>query len=103
MSKTKILYEKERLNSFCESRGIVKLSLFGSVLNEKFNNNSDIDILVDFTYESTPDLIQYAKIIDELSEIFDGRSINLVTAYSLKGPLGEEIRQSAEVQYDSAA
>ena len=38
----------EKLEKFCQGNDIIELSLFGSILREDFNNNSDIDLLVVF-------------------------------------------------------
>ena len=39
---------QKKLFVFCEQNGIRKLSLFGSVLRDDFNENSDVDVLVAF-------------------------------------------------------
>ena len=36
------------IKQLCEQHKVRKLYAFGSVLTDKFNSNSDIDLLVDF-------------------------------------------------------
>lgn len=39
---------KDALATFCEKHHIVKLALFGSVLTDKFGDESDVDVLIEF-------------------------------------------------------
>src|SRR5438046_2571579 len=44
-----ITIDRERITTFCEERGIRKLSLFGSVLRDDFDpQRSDVDVLAEF-------------------------------------------------------
>ena len=45
------------INRLCSAHKVKRLYAFGSVLTEKFTNNSDVDLIVDF---EPIDLIQYA-------------------------------------------
>ena len=40
---------KEQLSDLCACDHVGKLYLFGSILNEKFNDKSDIDLLIQFS------------------------------------------------------
>jgi len=53
---------------FCQRHHIRKLALFGSVLSERFNADSDIDILVEFEPEHIPGW-EFVAMQDELSQI----------------------------------
>ena len=44
----KINIPQKQLDEFCQRRHISKLALFGSVLRNDFNAESDIDVLVEF-------------------------------------------------------
>jgi predicted nucleotidyltransferase len=49
-----IEFDRERVAAFCRDRGIVRLSVFGSVLRDDFDSvRSDIDVLADFKPEAT--------------------------------------------------
>ncbi len=49
---------KTQIFNFCEQNNVKTLSVFGSVLTEKFNEQSDIDMVVELL-DSDP--IQYAE------------------------------------------
>jgi uncharacterized protein len=60
---------------------------FGSVCTNKFNEDSDIDILIAFEEGMNP--VQYSTIYFDLVEKLEHllqRPIDLVTEYSLKNP-----------------
>jgi predicted nucleotidyltransferase len=44
----------KEIAEFCQRNYIHKLSLFGSVLREDFNPNSDVDMLVEFDPDHVP-------------------------------------------------
>jgi hypothetical protein len=80
----------KELEDFCQKHHIKKLSLFGSFVREDFSDKSDIDILVEFDPKHIPGL----KIIlmqDELSEIFGGKKVDLVTPKSLNPLIRKKI------------
>ncbi|MCH9030461.1 MAG: nucleotidyltransferase domain-containing protein, partial [Bacteroidetes bacterium] len=45
---------KDELNKFCETNRIIKLSLFGSYAKNSYDEESDIDLLVEFEDDATP-------------------------------------------------
>lgn len=90
----------ERVVALCRRWGIAELSLFGSALREDFGPASDVDVLVTFapgqgyTFESLPDLL------DELSELFHGRRIDLVEKSLITNPFRRHaILTSRQVLY----
>lgn len=68
----------EGIEGFCRKWSITELSLFGSVLRDDFNTNSDIDVLVTFSPSATHGLFALAKMQKELEQIFH-REIDLVS------------------------
>ena len=64
-----------QINRFCNKWTIRKLSLFGSSLTDKFNKESDIDILVSFNENSHYGLFELVEMKSELKKIF-GRKID---------------------------
>lgn len=75
--------EGPMLEAFCRRNGIVRLSLFGSVLRDDFRPDSDIDVLVEFDRDRIPGLLGLARMEGELSEIFSGRKMDLRTPEDL--------------------
>ncbi len=46
--KKKLGITSEQLIKFCRSRRIIELALFGSILRDDFNSDSDLDLHVTF-------------------------------------------------------
>ena len=65
---------------------IRRLSLFGSAARGELKAESDIDLLVEFESGSSPSLGGMMKIKEALSNVFDGRKIDLATPSILNNP-----------------
>jgi uncharacterized protein len=89
----------DRLAEFCRRNHIAKLSLFGSVLREDFQPDSDVDVLVEFEEGHTPGFLGLARMEEELSEMLGGRKVDLRTPQDLSRYFREEVLNSAAVQY----
>lgn len=89
---------RERLADFCRRNHIRKLSLFGSVLSDDFRADGDIDVLVEFEPGHVPGL-RFIRLQDELSTLFGGRPVDLVTPKFLNRRIRDEVLRSAQVQY----
>ncbi len=91
-----------QLAQFCQKWGIIELSLFGSILGDQFHQNSDIDILLQFSPNSRQGLLILAKIKHEL-EIMTGRVIDIAVKESIENSENEirrqEILNTAKVIY----
>lgn len=89
----------EALAEVCRSRGIKRLSLFGSFLKGNAGPESDIDLLVEFEDGATPGMFGLAIIEQELSALLGGRTVDLRTPADLSQYFREEVVREAEVQY----
>jgi predicted nucleotidyltransferase len=90
---------KDRIADFCRRHHIRKLSLFGSVLRSDFRPDSDVDVLVEFEEGKAPGLIRLAGMELELSEMLDGRKVDMNTPRCLSRYFRDRVNQEAEVQY----
>jgi predicted nucleotidyltransferase len=76
----------ERIRSLCAKYKVNQLFVFGSVLNDSFNNESDIDLVVDF---AEVDLYEYADnyfdLKDELESVFN-RPVDLLEQQAIRNP-----------------
>jgi predicted nucleotidyltransferase len=72
--------------------GIKELAVFGSVSRGDFNENSDIDILVDF-YRNIG--IEFIDLADELEEILN-KKVDLVSRNGIKDKYFQYIKQDLE-------
>jgi predicted nucleotidyltransferase/predicted transcriptional regulator len=97
-STPRLRFDRDRLAALCRRHHIAKLSLFGSVLSDAFGPASDVDVLVEFEPGHTPGLA-ITDIEDELSAVFGGHRVDLVTARSLHRMIRERVLATAMVQY----
>lgn len=89
----------EAIAAFCIAHHIRWLSLFGSVLRDDFRDESDIDVLVEFDPEQSVTFFDLHDVEEELSRLFRGRRIDLVTAASLHRLIRARVLPLAKVQY----
>lgn len=94
----RLALEEEKIRDFCRRHHVRKMSLFGSVLRDDFRPSSDVDVLVDFDEGHVPGL-EFVRMMEELSQIFDGRRVDLVTPRGLHPLLRERVLSSAAVVY----
>ena len=73
-----ISVSRDDLAAFCQKHGIKRLSVFGSVLREDFEPESDIDVLVEFESGRAPGLLGIAEVEARLSALFR-REVDVVT------------------------
>ena len=95
-----VVVVEQVLHQFCKRNFIVKLSLFGSVLRGDFTDESDIDFLVEFEADRTPTFLSLARMERELSELLDGRKIDLRTPEELSPYFRDKVMREAMIQYD---
>ena len=76
----------EQIRSLCQTHNVNSLFAFGSVCTEKFNENSDIDLLISFKQMDYGDYADtYFDLADKLEILFN-RPVDLVTDKSLSNP-----------------
>jgi hypothetical protein len=97
--KPQIKIPGDRLADFCRKNYIRKLSLFGSVLREDFRPDSDIDVLVDFDPRHIPGLMRLVGMEFQLSDLFEGHKVEMVTSKSLYHGIRKQVLADAVVQY----
>lgn len=67
----------DRLAAFCRQWQITKLALFGSVLRDDFDSESDVDVLVTFAPTADWSLFDVMDAQEQLSTLV-GRKVDLV-------------------------
>lgn len=78
----------DKIVALCKKYKVAKLWVFGSILTDRFNDNSDVDFSVTFDKKNIP-LLDYAdNYLDFLGELKSllSRNIDLVTEDSLSNP-----------------
>jgi len=88
------------LKKLCQYYDVKTMYVFGSVCTDKFNDQSDIDILISFkdiSIEKYTD--NYFELHFKLEELFN-RKIDLLTENSLSNPYFiESIEETKELLY----
>ncbi len=92
---------KLAIDKLCQENKVEKLYVFGSVLNESFNENSDIDFIISFD-ESIP-LLSYSdyffNVLFGFEDLFK-REIDLITERSLYNPYFiKELNDTKQIIY----
>jgi predicted nucleotidyltransferase len=90
---------RPEIAALCRRYHAQKLSLFGSVLRSDFGPQSDIDVLVEFDPQHVPGFFRLSEMADELSRIFDGRTVDLRTPQDLSRYFRSDVLAHAKVQY----
>jgi predicted nucleotidyltransferase len=90
----------EKLRAFCRRHHVRKLALFGSILRGDFGPSSDVDVLVEFESGHVPGFLRLHDLERELSGIFDGRTVDLVTPRFLNHRIRDRVLAEAETAYD---
>ena len=98
MNALPIVIPEHLIEEFCVRNHIRKLSLFGSVLAERFRAESDVDVLVEFEPDKIPGLFDLVGMEQELAQIV-GRKVDLRTTGDLSRHFLEEVVASATVSY----
>lgn len=89
----------DQLAAFCRQHAIRKLALFGSILRDDFDAESDIDILVEFEAGQVPGLIRMAALEIELTALL-GKKTDLRTAAELSRYFRQSVVEAAQVVYE---
>jgi hypothetical protein len=88
------------LADFCRRHHIRRMALFGSVLGDDFQPDSDIDVLVEFE-PCTRVGLKFFAIERELSELLN-RRIDLNTPAFLSTYFRDRVLAEAQVLYEAA-
>lgn len=82
---------KNRIFELCEKHEVKELYLFGSVLTEKFNESSDVDMLIQFNpIDLTKYFDNYMDLKEQLEDILK-RPVDLVENQAIKNPIFRKI------------
>ena len=91
----------DKISALCKNHNVRSLFAFGSVVTDRFNDKSDIDLLVSFNPMDHGD---YADTYFELAEKFEKlfkRQVDLVTDKSLKNPYFiDSVNQTKTLLYE---
>jgi predicted nucleotidyltransferase len=96
--RPQIVIPVDQIEEFCKSHHIKHLSLYGSVLTDRFTDASDVDVLVEFDPNHIPGFFGLIDMEDEMSVII-GRKIDLHTPKDLSRYFRDEVIKQAYPLY----
>jgi predicted nucleotidyltransferase len=105
-AKRKPLIDLDAIAKFCKQYQIARFFLFGSILREDFDGDSDVDVMVD-TKGRRLKFREECSMLDLLETMF-GRKVDLVTKDAVESPsmnpyLRASILPSLRLVYDEAS
>ncbi|WP_099240590.1 nucleotidyltransferase family protein [Synechococcus sp. BDU 130192] len=91
----------ELLNALCQQWKIQEFSVFGSIVQGGFSEESDVDCLVKFSEDADWDLLDIIKLKQKLSDLF-GRPVDLIEQESISNPfILRSIKENHRILYSS--
>jgi len=78
------LIDLDAIAAFCERHELRAFSLFGSILGDEFDEESDVDVLAD-TEGRSLGFHETCRMLDELEALF-GRKVDLLTRSAVESP-----------------
>lgn len=97
-----LIYDNiDKIRALCERYKVKSMYVFGSVLNNRFNDDSDIDLL--FSFKSDIDFNNYSNnffdLWDNLKSLL-GRNVDLVDERTIRNPyFKEEVEETKKLIY----
>jgi uncharacterized protein len=87
------IVEKKKIDliDLCKKHKVKELYIFGSVLTDKFNDNSDIDLLVQF---DKVDILEYFDNYMDFKEKLEnllGRTVDLLENQAIRNPIFRKV------------
>jgi predicted nucleotidyltransferase len=91
----------DTLIGLCKRHKVKELYIFGSILTSRFNDNSDVDFLVQF---DSIDILEYADnyfdFKEKLEKLFD-REIDLLENQAIRNPIFRKVLdRDKKIVYD---
>ena len=76
----------QKIVALCKKYKVNKLFVFGSILTDRFNEDSDVDLVVSFNKSEISDFFDnYFDFKNSLEELF-GRNVDLLEEQTVKNP-----------------
>ncbi len=100
---TKTMLHPDRvahITTLCQQYHIRKLAISGSFLGNQFTSQSDVDLLIEFDANHTPDFFLLDEISHFFSAVFGGRDVDLVTYKASNAHLRLRVLAEAQVVYE---
>jgi predicted nucleotidyltransferase len=100
MTIADVQIDEKTLGEICRRFHVRKLAVFGSTVKGDARADSDVDLLIEFDEENTPDYFTLYELEKELSKLFGGKVVDLVSERSLHWFIRDEVLAHAQVRYE---
>lgn len=92
--------DKTKLNKICETKGISYLGLFGSYAREEEQEESDVDLLVEYDSRSPiKTLFDHMDVEEEFKKLLN-KNVDLVTKRSLHPYINTYVYKDLKTLYE---
>ena len=78
--------QQRAIDALCRRYSVRTLRMFGSAALGREGPDSDVDLLVEFTPGRSPGAFELVDLRDALSQVFDGRAVDLAFPGILDNP-----------------
>lgn len=95
MNKTTAILKLKMSKEAAASFGVSKIGLFGSTVRQDENENSDVDVLIDFA-DGKETFANFISICDLLEKNFAGTKVDVVTMKGLSPFIERQILREVE-------
>ena len=86
-----IIENKTKINQLCIDHNVEQLYAFGSILTNKFNNKSDIDLLVQFASVDLKDYFDnYMNFKEKVESLFNS-PVDIIENQAVKNPIFRKV------------
>jgi uncharacterized protein len=93
-----ILFDTSLLIDICRENDVARLEVFGSTARGEANEDSDVDLLVEFSTRKS--LLALVSLERNMSAAL-GRKVDLLTAAAINPYLREQINRDRRVIYEA--
>jgi predicted nucleotidyltransferase len=97
-TRARIELDPAAIEAFCQRHQIAKLSLFGSVLRDDFDDESDVDVLIELEPGAAVNLWTLAGVRGDLVDLL-GREVDVTTPTLLSPYIRKRVIDSAETVF----
>lgn len=97
----RLLQHRRKLADFAKKNGLRRLAVFGSTVRGEANQESDLDVLVEFKGRPKVGLFGFERMQEELSRIL-GVRVDLQTPASLSTQFAKQVEKEALDLYVAA-
>src|ERR1700686_3844931 len=93
-----ILFDTNALINICRENDVAKLEVFGSIARGEANDDSDIDLLVEFSKRKS--LLTLVSVERKMSAAL-GRKVDWLTEAAISPYLRDQIKRDLRVIYEA--